>query len=147
MKHQLLQHYIATLSYRATRSFEDAPENFDSFPAGSGVRTPLEILAHMGDVLTFTLRRLHGDMSDSGQPAPPSAWDEEVARFDSLLKEICGVLETPLYDHSDIEERLLQGPLADVMCHIGQLGMLRRMAGSPVEGENFFAADISKENL
>jgi len=147
MKHQLLQHYIATLSYRAHRSLGDAPDGFESFSPGSGVRAPVEILSHMGDVLTFTLLRLHGDMSTPEKDVESKSWSEEIARFESLLKEICAVLDTNLHDQSDIEERLLQGPLADVMCHIGQLAMLRRMAGAPVEGENFFAADISKENL
>ncbi|MBN2335604.1 hypothetical protein JXL21_08590, partial [Candidatus Bathyarchaeota archaeon] len=40
------------------------------------------------------------------------------------------------------EEQLLQGPLSDAMAHVGQLLMLRRLAGSPVRGENFIVADI-----
>jgi hypothetical protein len=39
-------------------------------------------------------------------------------------------------------ERLLQGPLSDAMAHTGQLLMLRRFAGAPVQGENFIMADI-----
>ncbi|MGB6688845.1 MAG: hypothetical protein WBE76_13500 [Terracidiphilus sp.] len=40
-------------------------------------------------------------------------------------------------------ERLPQGPVADTLTHVGQLAMLRRMAGSPALGENFYVAAIS----
>ena len=36
----------------------------------------------------------------------------------------------------------MQGPLADALTHVGQIAMLRRMAGVPVKGENYFVADI-----
>ena len=38
--------------------------------------------------------------------------------------------------------RLFQAPLADALTHVGQIAMLRRMAGAPVKGENYFDADI-----
>jgi len=44
-------------------------------------------------------------------------------------------------------QQLLQGPLADVMTHAGQLALLRRLAGSPVPPENFIRAAIGAENL
>ena len=44
-------------------------------------------------------------------------------------------------------ERMLQGPFADAMTHVGQLAMLRRLAGSPVPPENFILADVVAENV
>ncbi|TMQ59291.1 MAG: hypothetical protein E6K76_05455 [Candidatus Eisenbacteria bacterium] len=44
-------------------------------------------------------------------------------------------------------ERLLQGPLSDAMTHVGQLAMLRRLAGAPVPPENFIVADIEGARL
>ena len=38
---------------------------------------------------------------------------------------------------------MFQGPIADALTHIGQIGMMRRMAGAPVRGENYFKADIA----
>jgi hypothetical protein len=32
--------------------------------------------------------------------------------------------------------------VADALWHTGQLAMLRRMAGAPIRGENYFKADI-----
>jgi hypothetical protein len=40
-------------------------------------------------------------------------------------------------------ERLFQGPVADAPTHVGQLALLRRLAGSPVQGENYFKAEIA----
>ena len=39
-------------------------------------------------------------------------------------------------------ERLFQGAIADSLAHVGQLAMLRRMAGCPIKGENYSRADI-----
>ena len=38
---------------------------------------------------------------------------------------------------------MLQGPFADALTHVGQLAMLRRLAGSPVKGENYFKAEVT----
>ena len=40
-------------------------------------------------------------------------------------------------------EGLFQGPIADSLTHIGQIAMLRRLAGCPVRGENYFRAEIT----
>ena len=40
-------------------------------------------------------------------------------------------------------ERLMQGPVADALTHAGQLAMLRRLAGCPIHGENFYVAAIA----
>jgi hypothetical protein len=37
---------------------------------------------------------------------------------------------------------LFQGPIADALTHVGQMAMLRRLAGAPVAAENYFEADI-----
>jgi hypothetical protein len=39
-------------------------------------------------------------------------------------------------------EKLFQGAIADALTHVGQIAMLRRLAGAPVRGENYFKADI-----
>jgi len=39
-------------------------------------------------------------------------------------------------------EVLFQGPIADALTHVGQIAMLRRLAGCPIKGENFDKAEI-----
>jgi hypothetical protein len=40
-------------------------------------------------------------------------------------------------------EGLFQGPVADALTHIGQIAMLRRLAGCPIKGENYFKAEVT----
>jgi hypothetical protein len=39
-------------------------------------------------------------------------------------------------------EQLFQAPIADALTHIGQISLLRRLAGAPVKGENYMKAEI-----
>ena len=70
------------------------------------------------------------------------AWDREVERFFRTLAAFDAMLagEEPL---GVPPEKLLQGPIADALTHIGQIAMLRRLAGAPVRGESYFQADIA----
>jgi hypothetical protein len=64
-----------------------------------------------------------------------------VQRFFAVLHAFDAYLESdePLYAAM---EPLFQGPIADAFTHVGQLAMLRRLAGSPTRGENFYVADV-----
>ena len=64
-----------------------------------------------------------------------------TARFFAALKNFDDYLASaePLHVPA---ERLFQGPVADALTHVGQIAMLRRMAGGPIKGENYFVADI-----
>ena len=37
---------------------------------------------------------------------------------------------------------MFQGAVADGLTHVGQIAMLRRLAGMPIKGENYFKAEI-----
>src|SRR5204863_5797814 len=69
-------------------------------------------------------------------------WDSEVVRFfDTLLR-----FDNHLASDAPLAcpvEQLFQGPIADALTHIGQLAMLRRLAGAPIRGENYFKAEIA----
>lgn len=72
----------------------------------------------------------------------PLGWNEEVSRFFDALERFDSYLssDTPLLA---TPEKLFQGPVADALTHVGQIAMLRRMAGSPVRSENYFKAEIA----
>jgi hypothetical protein len=74
----------------------------------------------------------------ASQPLP---WDEEVSRFFSALQRLDNYLTSPEPVHAPVE-KLFQGPVADALTHVGQIAMLRRMAGAPISGENYFLADV-----
>jgi hypothetical protein len=137
-KRELLRHTLATLAYRAARALDGAPESFGSFD-GAG-RKPAEILAHMGDLFDWALSMAEGNQSwhNSG----PLGWPEEKQRFFAALGAFDAYLASDQPLHAEIEP-LFQGPVADALTHVGQLAMLRRLAGSPTVGENFFVASIA----
>jgi hypothetical protein len=72
---------------------------------------------------------------------PPGSWDEEVARFFAGLQRFDDALAADAPLGFSIE-RLFQGPVADALTHVGQIALLRRLAGAPVKGENYFKAEI-----
>ena len=134
-----LRHCLATLAYRGGLSLREAPEAFSRFDTGNG-KTPLDILAHMGDLFAWGLTLLNGQAH--WQASVPGTWERETARFFQGLARLDQFLASgePLQAEWT---RLLQGPLADAMTHVGQMALLRRMAGFPVPGENFFQAEIT----
>jgi len=138
-KRALLRHGVATLAYRSAKAIRNADSGFATFRPGDTSRTPLELLAHLGDLLEWALSLAEGDQR--WQPATPTTWDEERERFFAALARFDAFLESdrPL---GRSPERLLQGPIADALTHVGQLTMLRRLAHQPVRSENFAAAEI-----
>ena len=118
----------------------DAPETFADFGASSGGRTPAQILSHIGDLLEWALSIAEG--RQRWRDASPLGWDREVARFHAAL----GAFDEYLASGKPLNapaEKLFQGPIADAFTHVGQLAMLRRLAGAPIKGENYFVADIA----
>ena len=137
-KRELLRHTVAALAYRATRALEGAPEHFAGFALMG--RMPVQILAHMGDLFEWALSAALG--AERWQTAQPRQWAEEQRRFFDSLKAFDSYLasEEPL--HAPVEG-LMQGPVADALTHVGQLAMLRRLAGCPARGENFYLAAVA----
>lgn len=137
---ELLRHTLATLAYRGGKTLRGAPPDFERFRIAEGTRTPGAILAHIGDLLDWALELARGRRAwKDSQPLP---WDQEIARFFQGVRRLDGELSSsePLGCETG---RLFQGPIADALTHFGQLAMLRRVAGAPVRGENYFKADIA----
>jgi hypothetical protein len=136
---EMLRHTLATLAYRGGKAVRGAPEAFAAYKAGEATRTPAEILAHIGDLLDWTVHLTRGE--HVWHDAPPLPWPAEVARFHAALARVDSVLasEQPLGTSA---ERIFQGPIADALTHVGQITLLRRLFGSPVRGENYARAEI-----
>ncbi len=141
---ELLRHTLATLAYRGAKVLRGAPPEFAAFRLAPATRTPVEILAHMGDLMEWACHMVHG--AHVWRPAAPLPWEEEVERFFTAVARLDASLaaDTPL---GGSVERLFQGPVADALTHVGQLALLRRLAGSPVRGENYARADIAAGNV
>lgn len=137
---ELLRHCLATVAYRGGKALRDAPETFGDYKAAESSRTPIQIVAHLGDLFDWALSIAKGQ--PVWQEAEPLPWAQEVSRFFETLKKFDGYLCGEEQLHAS-PEKLFQGPVADAFNHIGQLAMLRRMAGIPIRGENYYQADIA----
>jgi hypothetical protein len=138
-KRQMLRHTVATLAYRGGKAVRHAPEELAAFRIGENTRTPEEILAHINDLLDWALALAQG--KDVWHDSAPLPWDQEVERFFSALKKFDDYLASEAPRETSAE-KLFQGAIADALTHVGQIAMLRRLAGAPVRGENYFKADI-----
>jgi hypothetical protein len=136
---ELLRHTVATLAYRGGKALRGAPAGFATFRAGESSRTPLEILAHLGDLFDWAVALCEG--RHTWRNAEPGSWESEAERFFDGLRRFDEILasDAPL---GFPVEKLFQGPIADALTHVGQIAMLRRLAGAPVKGENYFKAEI-----
>ena len=135
----LLRHAVATLAYRGGKALRDAPAGFEGFRAAAGSRSAGEILAHVGDLLDWALSLCSG--KHAWRDSPPLSWEAGSARFFDGLARLDARLASgdPL---GSPPGRLFQGPIADAFTHVGQISLLRRLAGAPVRGENYFKAPI-----
>lgn len=136
---ELLRHTCATLAYRAEKALRDVPLHARGLRIAEGVRTPAEILAHLGNLMDWALSLAKG--AHVWREIPPQKWDDDLARFFESLRVFDQFLASGVKPGSP-PGKLFQGPVADALTHVGQVAIIRRAAGAPVRGENYFRADI-----
>lgn len=136
---QLLRHTVATVAYRGGKALRGAPDSFAEFKIGENPRTPAQILAHIGDLYDWALCCAKG--KQEWHDSTPLPWPQEVQRFFKALQAFDDYLaaDAPLGYPA---EQIFQGAVADSLTHVGQIAMLRRLAGCPIKGENYFRAEI-----
>jgi len=138
-KRAFLRHAVATVAYRGGKAVRGAPDSFASYSPDGSPRTAGKILAHVGDLYDWALTQAQG--SEAWKDSEPLPWAREVERFHATLQQFDDYLasDAPL---AATVEKLFQGAIADSLTHIGQLAMLRRLAGTKIKGENYSRADI-----
>ena len=140
MKNELLRHIISTIKYRFEKSVTDRKENFGEFTLGRGSRSPIELINHMYRVL-YSTRIFLEEERFCTEKTETLELLEEIERFNHELINIDKALdsnELPV----NYSKRLLQGPFSDILTHIGQISMMQRLNGKPINGEDFSAASI-----
>lgn len=136
----LLRVTVATLWYRAEKNLRGAPPDFATFRIGPASRTPGEILAHLGDLVDWAIAMARG--THAWNPVAPQSWGADADRLHRALVAFDEILVSDEPVRWPLEQ-LFQGPIADALTHVGQLNMLRRLAGAPVRGENYARAGIA----
>jgi len=140
----LLRHFLAALAYRTQKALRGAPPEFADYDPGARARRPRELLRHMTGVLGYARTFFLGGTYRAEALDTLAA---EELRFHAMLQDLSALLESGAPLRGITEEQLLQGPFADAMTHVGQLALLRRLAGSPVPPENFVFAAIRPDRL
>jgi hypothetical protein len=135
-----LRHALATIAYRGAKAIRNAGQAFGDYQPAETSRTPGRLLAHIGDLMVWALSMSEG--RQEWHDSLPLPWEEECKRFFTALKKFDDYLASgkPLQAPA---EKLLQGPIADALTHVGQIAMLRRMAGVPMKSENYFVAEVT----
>lgn len=125
-----LRHVLVTLADRVEHALGDAPAGFATFEGGAGVRTPLAIVRHLRRLMRFAAALWTGAEVAEAEPLDwcleIEGWNADLQALDALLRA------QPEPSGSVGAHQVLQGPLLDAATHVGQLAMLRRMAGAPV---------------
>jgi hypothetical protein len=130
---------LATLAYRAEKVLREVPEGFARSRAGPTTRTPLQILTHIGDLMEWGERMAHGERR--WQHVPCDDWDEAHRRFFAGIEALDAALAGAA-DDPTTHAMIFQGPVADALTHVGQIALLRGMAGAPVRPESYARAKI-----
>lgn len=143
---RLVRHFLAAIAYRAQKAMRDAPASYWQFESGNRTRPPAALLRHMTSVLGYARTFVVGGHYPV-DPDPLPTPEAEQERFHSMLTAVSDLIAPDGTLGTLSAEQLLQGPLADVMTHVGQLAMLRRLAGTPVPPENFIFAAVDARNL
>lgn len=116
--------------------------DFGTFSAGSGTRTPQEILNHMYQVLHVTGVFIQEGRFIKVTPAQ-LLLQGEIDRFNTELTKVDEILAAKSLE-VPYAKRLIQGPLSDLLTHVGQLSMLSRLYGKPIAGEDFSSAKVGE---
>jgi hypothetical protein len=138
-KRELLRHTVATLAYRACKAVRNAPPGFEDFRASESGRSAGELLAHLGDLIDWALTLAKGEQT--WKASESLVWDKGAKRFFASLQSFDDYLASAATLQVR-PEKLFQGPIADALTHVGQINMLRRLAGEPVKSEVYFTAEI-----
>lgn len=136
---ETLRQLAATLAYRAAKVLRDVPPDFAAYRIAQNARTAVEIVAHMGDLMKWATWLAKGEHTWKAEGS--ADWEHEVNRFFTLLAEVDSLIAAN--DFNGSVEKLIQGPFADALTHVGQLSMMRGAAGIPVRPESYARAEIT----
>ncbi len=140
MKNEFLRHMLSTINYRFDKSIAESKEGFDAFNLGNGSRNPTEIMNHMYGVLHWARTSVEKKQFNP-EGIEKLSLMKEIERFKQELIKIDSALdvdELPL----SVSKKLIQGPLSDILTHIGQIAMMQRLHGKPVPPENYSVSSI-----
>ncbi len=143
MKNEYLRHTLATIDYRFQKSIKYRNSDFGDYSLGKESRSPKEIITHMYFVLSSTTIYIQEERIQKEEPRKLD-FELEIERFNLEMKNLDKALSENELD-MNYSKRLLQGPLSDILTHIGQISMLSRLNNNPIEWEDFSSSTVRIE--
>lgn len=134
-----LRHALATLAYRAGKALRDFPLAGVEQRFAPSMRTPLELVGHLADLMEWGESLAHGESRWNAGPA--GEWNSACERFFRGLDALDRAL-AEADPRSKPAGQIFQGPVADALTHVGQLALLRGALGSAVRPESYARAEI-----
>ena len=137
----IIARIVTGIGFRFYWATDGLTEQIYRFEPGQGARSIEETLDHIWELLNWIYRTIN----PQGKPK----LEEAVLLREAILELIATLEDAFSKMERDELVRLkllkepfwpvLNGPLSDVLTHIGQITMLRRLAGSPVAASDPFA--------
>ena len=143
MRNEYLRHTLSTIEYRFQKSVKYRNTAFGDYTLGKESRSPKEIINHMYFVLSSTTIYLQEESIQKEEPSKLNL-ELEIDRFNLEITNLDKVLSEKELD-MNYSKRLLQGPLSDILTHLGQISMLSRLNNNPIEWEDFSSSPIRTE--
>jgi hypothetical protein len=133
-----LRHTLATLAYRAEKVLREPPRGFAELRLDPRSRSAAELAAHLGDLMEWAESLAAGRWD--WKAAGAGSLEGDTARFFAALARLDAALASGARGHPP--QVIFQGPVADALTHVGQLALLRGIAGAPVRPESYGRARI-----
>lgn len=136
---KLVRQLLASASYRFERVVEDTPPEFANYSAGQGGRSALQLLNHMVNVLD----EADAILTERDRIVwNAHSWEVGKQQFKFVMQRLTDFVQSNVIEE-ELLEILIHGPFSDLFGHIGQLTMMRRMSGKPINRVNYMKAPIS----
>lgn len=132
---------LSGMGFRLYWATDELTEAVYAFQPGEGARTIGETVEHIWDLLHWLYSAL--DPAGKTKPDSPAALRDGALDLIALLEDRFSTIDKDTLATIHILQEpfwpIINGPLSDVLTHIGQIAIVRRLAGSPAPISNPFA--------
>ncbi|MCB0286745.1 MAG: hypothetical protein KDE57_08840 [Calditrichaeota bacterium] len=136
----VISRLLASIGFRYYWATDDLPETVAAFQPENDARSIAENMAHIWDILQWVHAAIHPETVAKPEGLHPlrtgtlaliETLEHSFSTMDVQTLAEIKLLKQPFWP-------LINGPLSDVLTHIGQIAMLRRIAGFPVSNSDPF---------
>lgn len=131
---------LAGMGFRLYWATDELTEELYAFQPSEGARSIGETIEHIWDLLHWLYTALESE--GKTKPDSPEALRDGALELITLLEDWFSTIDeeelATIYLLKEPFWPIINGPLSDVLTHIGQIATVRRLAGSPASISNPF---------